>query len=51
VFLATAPAALVALLVVLALKEVPLRGPGGPARAGEAGPGPAGQPAVAGAAR
>jgi predicted MFS family arabinose efflux permease len=51
VFLVTAPTALVALVVVLALREVPLRGPSGPAR--PAGPEPqgAGQPATAGATR
>lgn len=40
VFIATAPVALLALAVVLALKEVPLRGPSGPARPAQ--PEPAG---------
>lgn len=52
VFLITAPVALVALAVVLALKEVPLRGPGSagsPSAQRESQP--ARQPATAGAAR
>jgi MFS family permease len=51
VFLATAPIALVALVAVLAIKEVPLRGPGTPPR--PAGPERrrSGPPAPAGAAR
>jgi MFS family permease len=49
VFLAAAPIALLALVAVLALKEVPLRGPGGPARAAE--PERQGSPATAGATR
>jgi MFS family permease len=63
VFLATAPIALAALLAVLALKEVPLRGPGPSARGHEGQRGAeaergaqaeqsvSGQPAAAGAAR
>jgi MFS family permease len=54
VFLAAAPIGLIALVAVLALKEVPLRGPDRPARAagGESRtPEKAGEPAGAGAAR
>jgi predicted MFS family arabinose efflux permease len=52
VFLVTAPIALAALVVVLALKEVPLRGRGGPARPAGTGPkGPGQAAATAGAAR
>ncbi|MEA2314625.1 MAG: hypothetical protein QOI03_1317 [Solirubrobacteraceae bacterium] len=51
VFLATAPLALIALVAVLALKEVPLRGPGGPARPSQPEHQSSGQPAPAGAAR
>jgi EmrB/QacA subfamily drug resistance transporter len=51
VFLAAAPLALIALVAVLALKEVPLQGPSPPARPAEGGrPAPA-QPAAAGATR
>ena len=49
VFLVTAPVALVALAAVLALREVPLRGPGGPARLPERAPQERAQHAAAGA--
>jgi EmrB/QacA subfamily drug resistance transporter len=48
VFLVSAPLALVALLAVLALEEVPLRGPGAPAPAGPGAPGPTGHSAASG---
>jgi EmrB/QacA subfamily drug resistance transporter len=51
VFLATAPVALIALLVVLALKEVPLRGPNAPAASGRPGRDGAGRPEPVGATR
>jgi hypothetical protein len=59
VFLVTAPLAVIALLTVLALREVPLRGPDRPARGPDRpAPRPAepqhpasGQPTAAGAAR
>jgi EmrB/QacA subfamily drug resistance transporter len=51
VFLATAPLALIALVAVLALKEVPLQGTNNPPRAAEPERQASGQPATAGAAR
>ncbi len=51
VFLATAPVALIALLVVLALKEVPLRGPNSPAPSGRGDLQGAGRPEPVGATR
>jgi MFS family permease len=51
VFLVTAPIALVALVIVLAIEEVPLRGPNGPARPAEPERQGSGQPATAGATR
>jgi EmrB/QacA subfamily drug resistance transporter len=51
VFLTAAPVALVALLVVLALKEVPLRGPGGPAPSPQSDRQQAGRPEPVGATR
>jgi EmrB/QacA subfamily drug resistance transporter len=51
VFLATAPVALIALAAVLALKEVPLRGPGGPAPSPQAERQQAGRPEPVGATR
>jgi predicted MFS family arabinose efflux permease len=51
VFLATAPVALIALAAVLVLKEVPLRGPGGPAPSPRAEPAQAARPQPAGATR
>ena len=51
VFLAAAPVALVALLVVLALEEVPLRGPSRPAGSRGSDAATSGRPAAAGAAR
>jgi MFS family permease len=51
VFLVSAPLALIALLAVLALKEVPLRGPSRPAPPAERGQPAAGRPATAGGTR
>ncbi|MGH2894524.1 MAG: hypothetical protein ACRDPM_14855, partial [Solirubrobacteraceae bacterium] len=48
VFLAAASIALLALVAVLALREVPLRGPSGPARAAEPERRRSGPPATAG---
>jgi len=52
VFLVAVPLALAALLTVLALREVPLRGPAGPSRTTTAGDATAtGSPATAQATR
>jgi predicted MFS family arabinose efflux permease len=51
VFLVTAPIALLALVAVLALKEVPLRGPSGPARSAQPQQQGAVRPEPAGATR
>ena len=51
VFLAAAPLALIALIIVLSLKEVPLRGPGGPPRPAQPDRQESGQPEPAGATR
>jgi MFS family permease len=51
VFLATAPVAVIALAAVLALKEVPLRGPGDPAPSSQAERQQAGLPEPVGATR
>jgi EmrB/QacA subfamily drug resistance transporter len=51
VFLVAAPIALTAMLAVLALREVPLRGPGGAARSSQSGRQASGQPATAAATR
>jgi hypothetical protein len=51
VFIATAPLALLALVVVLALKEVPLRAPSGPAPPAHPEPAGARRPVPAGATR
>jgi MFS family permease len=51
VFLVTAPVALLAFVIVLALKEVPLRGPAGPSRPDQRTRVEAGHPEPAGATR
>jgi EmrB/QacA subfamily drug resistance transporter len=51
VFLVTAPIAVAGLLIVLALKEVPLRGPSGPPRPAEPDRRAQGRPATVGATR
>jgi EmrB/QacA subfamily drug resistance transporter len=51
VYLAATPIALLALLAVLALKEVPLKGARAPQAAAAAKPAPSGRPAAVGAAR
>jgi EmrB/QacA subfamily drug resistance transporter len=51
VFLATAPIAVAAVLILLALKEVPLRGPSGPPQSAEPDRQAQGRPATVGATR